>query len=576
MKIIIFLFLLISCTTKKGSDKNLILSLITINPENPKPFFSYPGRYSDAIKKREVLTAILNLIEETKFSLKVYAYSFNHPEIISALKQAERRGVIIEIVGDSEQNYDLLKENGFSVQIWKQSGLHHIKVMLADNKTLFTGTGNFSNYGLTNDWNGYLQFEIENNNRKRMNEFLSETLNTTSLSTNGLKFIGSPENGYLSQDLILNEIESAKISIEYLIFDQYDPILTHALRQASERGVKVTGVYNSPVDPEGIYLTDSFYGVSSNIYKDGNEDIVETDSFAEGGLLHHKTMILDGKTLLSGSFNYSLSARDSNREILFSTENPILVSEFQKEFQRVRDASYILPKKFYFTYPELINLDSKNINGDTLCLPTNINYPVIEIGEGIWKTYLQYPKVLNTNCFSISSYSSISSGITHASKTDFLSLGGLWDQFRVFDRSSNLVFTYQSENLDSLFYSKKKIISKNPKYFTFTNSRVYFEMKENLDIAGKNIKVWFPGKEIRSAILEQTLAEEAAYTALIPSVSTERFYAAAFIELTDTIYFFCFQERTKSNRDSFQYLLGQIELVSAKYGFETSCVRNTD
>jgi phosphatidylserine/phosphatidylglycerophosphate/cardiolipin synthase-like enzyme len=61
----------------------------------------------------------LTLIENAKFSLKVYAYSLNHPKIISALKEASGRGVKVEIVGDKDQNYDLVKASGFPIKVWE-------------------------------------------------------------------------------------------------------------------------------------------------------------------------------------------------------------------------------------------------------------------------------------------------------------------------------------------------------------------------------------------------------------------------------------------------------------------------
>ncbi len=566
---------LFSCSANKPKDKSLLLSLLTTPTDSVKAYFSYPGRFTDLDKKRNVLEKVLSVIQNAKFSLKIHAYSFNNPEIITALKEASNRGVKIEIVGDKDQNYDLLKENGFTVNIWKQSGLHHVKVILADNQTLFTGTGNFSRQGLTNDWNGYIQLDVEKQNRSSLVDFLNESLPSPVLDTNGISFIGSPENGFLSQNLLLEKVEGAKFSIEYLIFDHFDAVLSHALKKASARGVQVTGVYDAPVDDEGEYLVNDFYGLSSSIYKDGNEDIVETSSFPEGGLLHHKSMVIDGNVLLSGSYNYSSNARDSNREILYKTENSYLVSEFQKEFNRVKEKSYLVPRLKFHSFSNKKTLDSSALTGNTLCFPENIDSPVIELGTGIWKTYLYYPKLKNTKCILLSTYETISSGLTHGSKSDFLSLGGLWDSFQVYDRNSNISYHYSSPNPNPLFHSGKKIISKNPKYLSFTSSRIYFEMKENLPLAAREIQVWIPGKNLRASKVEQPVATEEWYTAIIPTTSSERFYAGVFIDTPEVIYFFCFQDRTKSNRDSFDYLLKQIYLNSdQRNSMETSCVRN--
>lgn len=573
--LLFFIFLVISCTANKKKNQNLLLALLANENNTVKAYFSYPGRFTDSVKKREVIEGILNIINSAEYSLQIYAYSFNNPEMISALKEAKKRGVKIEIVGDKDQTYNLLKENGFTIKDWKQSGLHHIKVILADNKTLFTGTGNFSRQGLTNDWNGYIQFDVDKSNRSNTLDFLNENYKRPILDTNGISFISSPENGYLSQNILLEKVESAKVSIDYLIFDHFDGVLSHALRKASERGVKVSGVYDSPVDDEGEYLADNFYGISSEIYKDGNEDIIETGSFPEGGLLHHKSMIIDSKILLSGSYNYSTNAKDSNREILFYTENRNLVGDFQREFFRVKEKSYPLPKRNLYRFANKKILETPSISGNTLCLPENINSPVIELGKGIWKSYLYYPKIKNTNCIPLSNYENISSGVTHASKSDFFSLNSIWDLFQVYDRDSNISYHFKSKTPDPLFYSDKTIIPKNPLYLSFTSSRIYFEMKESLPIAGHNVYFWIPGKEIRKSKIEQIPGSKSGYTAIIPTNSSERFYAGVWMESDDAFYFFCYQERTRANRNSFDFILNQLYLDGdRKIAEGQACIKN--
>jgi len=572
MCLILFIF---SCNVKKDVNHTNILALVGANSYFMAAYFSYPGRYNDPEKKEEVINTILSIIKNAKFSLKVYAYSLNNSLIIQELKEAKKRGVSVEIVGDKEQNYDLLQENGFTVNVWKQSGLHHIKVIYADNEVFFTGTGNFSKHGLTNDWNGYISFTVEPKNRNQMQEFLDEKLTAPIFSTNEIDFISSPENGFLSQNLLLRKIEEAQVSIDYLIFDHFDPVLTHALRKASSRGVQVTGVYDAPVDDEGEYLVDEFYGISSNIYKDGNEDILETMKFPEGGLLHHKSMVIDGKILLSGSYNYSANARDSNREILFITENYKLVTEFQNEFKRVRDRSYVVPKKRFYIHPNHVQLTSEFANKDTICLPQNLYSPIIQVGHGIWKTFLYYPRIQNTNCIAIPTYASISSGFTKATRADFFSIDSFFDTFQVYDRNSNFIYSYQISNPDPVFHSGKNFLIKKPWYFRFTSSRIYFEMPEDLPILGSNLQVWIPGKEIRKAKVEQDLSTRLGYSALISTTSNERSYAAVFIDSPEVIYFFCYQDRERTDKAAFEFISKEIYLQGRnRNNLDLECTKN--
>lgn len=52
-------------------------------------------------------------------------------------------------------------------------------------------------------------------------------------------------------------------------------------------------------------------------------------------LMHHKFAIIDGKLLLSGSFNWTMQAAMGNHENVIVTNNADLVSEFQQEFDKM-------------------------------------------------------------------------------------------------------------------------------------------------------------------------------------------------------------------------------------------------
>jgi len=56
---------------------------------------------------------------------------------------------------------------------------------------------------------------------------------------------------------------------------------------------------------------------------------------ARGDKLHHKIAILDGQTVISGSFNWSPSAAFSNDETLLRIESPLLAAHFTREMDRM-------------------------------------------------------------------------------------------------------------------------------------------------------------------------------------------------------------------------------------------------
>ena len=51
--------------------------------------------------------------------------------------------------------------------------------------------------------------------------------------------------------------------------------------------------------------------------------------------LHHKFAVVDGKTLITGSFNWTRSAAEENYENLLVTDDPLLVEAYREEFERL-------------------------------------------------------------------------------------------------------------------------------------------------------------------------------------------------------------------------------------------------
>lgn len=522
-----------------------LLFLSNSSTEAVNAYFSYPGRYSDPSLKNNVKDEIIDIIQNTKSSLKIYAYSLTHPEVIDTIVKAKNRGVKIKILGDNDKDYSSLIENQIPLERWKTSGLQHIKVILSDKQTMFLGTGNFSKFGLTNDWNGYLKFKIPKNMQSDLQDFLDNRFDKPAFVMNGFYFINSPTYGYLSQNSIIQAIENARSSIHYLIFDHYDPIITHALKDASRRGVQVIGIYDSPVDDEGEYLLENFYGIMSAIYEDGNTDIVNVDGIYHGGLLHHKTMIIDNELLLTGSYNYSVNARDNNREILIGTRTPHIVKGFQSEFERVLNKSVRQENIHYYSREISYKIDI-HINGDKVCIEKSEKFskPIVQLQKGIFKTYLYYDKIENENCFFKNKYKSISTALSKNKSYSLLKDNSFWNyNMRIYDKFSNKIYSLKGTNEYSIFSSSKKFQFVNPNYiYFFDDESISFSINDS-KLANKNVTFWSPGKEIKTSTLSTTQFGENHYNTFVNTTTSERQQGIIWIEKPNEIIFFCFRKK---------------------------------
>ena len=55
--------------------------------------------------------------------------------------------------------------------------------------------------------------------------------------------------------------------------------------------------------------------------------------------MHHKVMIIDGRTVMTGSYNWTRSAETRNEENLISVDDPQLAIRFTEEFERIWNLS---------------------------------------------------------------------------------------------------------------------------------------------------------------------------------------------------------------------------------------------
>jgi len=119
--------------------------------DNGSVFFSPDGNIRDKI---------ISAINLSKTDIKIAIYSFTSGDIVWALDNARSRGVNVAIIADKSQSESKNSEipylisKGFSVKILagKGRGLMHNKFAIFDNKTVLTGSYNWTNNAEFNNY----------------------------------------------------------------------------------------------------------------------------------------------------------------------------------------------------------------------------------------------------------------------------------------------------------------------------------------------------------------------------------------------------------------------------------------
>lgn len=337
MKRLLCILILLSACMKNTPD----VAGLLLAPAAEAFIFTAPEMPEASLERARARDRIAAAIASAKNRIVMYCYDLDEELILRELKDAQLRGVHLTITGSPDQTYEKAKAAGLALSIRPRSALQHAKVLLIDDSVLITGTGNFSQSDLFHNHNAFNFYEVSAGKAREIESALMRE-SVDAPVVGDLPFqstlLVSPAKGRLIQSILLQSILNARASIRYLIYSHSDPVLTDALFSAAARGVLVEGVYDQgSLGPasEGRRLSDSLGILPGMIYEEGNRSVFESEEILRGGKLHHKTMIIDDSVVLTGSFNYSMNARDANQEMFLVIRDPWAALYFRDEFDRI-------------------------------------------------------------------------------------------------------------------------------------------------------------------------------------------------------------------------------------------------
>ncbi len=298
------------------------------------------------LQSRSAIAArAVELIDNAERSVDAAQFTFSSRAIEEALYRASQRGVRVRVAMDHgqdregslsrrllENNIDVRFVRGQEIPSQERYGLMHSKFMVVDGRYLLSGSNNWSSTGVSiNEENTIVVSSaagdplVEAFSCHFETAWENEPSRSASCSTDDARF--SPS--VAGRNLIRDEIRSAKRSIHVLMHHFLFDSLLRELIRAAERGVDVRIVFNL-ADRETYTggLWDSFIEAGGRIrYKRNNAD--------EWQLMHHKLALIDGKTLVHGSGNWSGSAFFNNYEFFVRYRQREVVQPFLGLFDRL-------------------------------------------------------------------------------------------------------------------------------------------------------------------------------------------------------------------------------------------------
>ncbi|NJN73352.1 MAG: DUF1669 domain-containing protein [Limnothrix sp. RL_2_0] len=257
----------------------------------------------------------------------------------------------------------------------KGSGLMHHKFMVIDSKKVITGSANWTLSGIHGDF-GNLEtrgnvnhilvmdgeaiavafteeFEEMWTGRKFGVQKKQDIPQFFNLGNNQITLQFSPfssaqpwEN--TSNGLIAQTLAQATQSINLALFVFAEQRIANTLEKELGEGTKIQALidssfafreYSDGLDMLGINLKekcDPFNRPWQNPITS-----VGTAKLPQGDKLHHKFAVIDSRTVITGSHNWSASANNQNDETLLIIQNPQVAAHFEQEFTRLYGDAYV-------------------------------------------------------------------------------------------------------------------------------------------------------------------------------------------------------------------------------------------
>ena len=300
-----------------------------------------PDQWQDSIEGR-----LIEKINAAQSSIHIASFEFDLTPVAEALIAAKQRGVDVRWVTDDEHGLEadaepdhgqfaMLQQRGIEVRSDTRSALMHNKFWVFDGKTTWTGSTNITVSGVFQQNNNTVVIhspEVAAIYEREFAEMWEGQYGPSSPSTADQQSVvvnGTPLQVYFSAEddvmtRIIPYVRGAQSSIRFFAFSFTDQPLAQAMIDRAGTGVDVAGVFEKVGSETESAQLRTLYCAKLPVRQDGNPRF-----------LHDKVIVVDNRYVITGSFNFSANATESNDENVIIIDNPQIASLYMQEFERI-------------------------------------------------------------------------------------------------------------------------------------------------------------------------------------------------------------------------------------------------
>jgi len=289
--------------------------------------------------------ALADAIDQARLSVDLAVMDLNLWNLRDALIAAHKRGVAVRLVVDSdyleEDETQEIKAADIPVLGDRREGLMHNKFTVIDRLDVWTGSLNYTVSDAYRNNNNLLRVRsarlAESYTAEFEEMFVDDRFDPGSpantphrevqVDDTRVEVYFSPDDG--AAERLVELVQGAQDSVYFLAYSFTLDELAEALVESSQEGVRVAGVMEArQVESNTGSDYDRFLAAGLDVRLDGNPNN-----------MHHKVLIIDEQVVVTGSYNFSLSAETRNDENSLVIFDPEVADLYLEEFRRVYAAA---------------------------------------------------------------------------------------------------------------------------------------------------------------------------------------------------------------------------------------------
>ena len=269
-------------------------------------------------------------------------YHLASAPVADALIEAHNRGVQVRVVTEAnnvdEEEIERLQAAGIPVaNDGEHDGLMHHKFIVIDERYVWTGSYNMTDNGAYRNNNNVILIDSVPLAYNFTQEFRDLFLNAEDGKSadafiaypritlaDGMQVFTYFSPGSDTISPLLTEINAAERSIHFMAFAFTHDRLGNAMRDRFASGIEVRGVFEDrQVDRYSEF--EAMQAAGLPVILDKNR-----------GTMHHKVIVIDEETVITGSYNFSKNAEKRNDEnLLIIKGNREIAAAYLAEFEKI-------------------------------------------------------------------------------------------------------------------------------------------------------------------------------------------------------------------------------------------------